>query len=175
MSSDARTRYTKQAITKSFYQLLEDKPIEKITVKEICENAEINRATFYRYYDNQYNLMEIIEQEMLNEIKAEIQKAAGSTAAIIRKMLELLYQHKDEWLILMGNNADPRIVHKIYDFFFRLFESRYCTDKQKLHFRFIVGGYSAVVEYWIKSGMEESPDIIASQLIECSHLMSEDK
>lgn len=168
MKEDARTRYTKFAITQAFYHLLKTKPIEKVSVKEICEIAEINRATFYRYYDNQYNLLEVIGLEMLNEIKTEIKKVSESPKEIIRKMLELLYHHKSEWLILVGKNADPRIVSKIYEFFEGLFKDKYSTDKQKLNFRFIVGGYSAVVEYWIKNGMKESPENIATLLVECS-------
>ena len=51
--NDARTRYTKMVIRNAFLQLLRKYSIEKISVTEICRLAEINRATFYRYYENQ--------------------------------------------------------------------------------------------------------------------------
>ena len=44
---DVRARYTRKIIKESFYTLLREKPVEKITVKELCEKAEINRSTFY--------------------------------------------------------------------------------------------------------------------------------
>ena len=45
---DRRTRYTRQAIKDTFLELLNQKSFTKITVTEICKNAEINRGTFYR-------------------------------------------------------------------------------------------------------------------------------
>ena len=52
--TDARVRYTRRVIKESFLALLHEKPINKITVKEVCEAAEINRATFYSHYTNKY-------------------------------------------------------------------------------------------------------------------------
>ena len=49
---DRRTRYTRQTIKDTFLELLKQKSFTKITVTEICKNAEINRGTFYlHYYD----------------------------------------------------------------------------------------------------------------------------
>lgn len=50
MGLDARVRYTKLVIKDAFISLLKEKPLNKVTVKEICALAGINRATFYRYY-----------------------------------------------------------------------------------------------------------------------------
>ena len=50
MKTDARVRYTVHMIQNIFLELLKEKPIAKITVKEICERAEINRSTFYKHY-----------------------------------------------------------------------------------------------------------------------------
>ena len=49
---DIRVKKTKRAIQKAFVALLREKPIEKITVKEIAERAEINKTTFYSHYEN---------------------------------------------------------------------------------------------------------------------------
>lgn len=52
--------------------LLKKFPIKKVTVTQICKIAEINRATFYRYYENQYELLSILENEMFDEIKKSL-------------------------------------------------------------------------------------------------------
>ena len=44
---DARKRYTQMILKQSFLKLLKEKPVNKITVKELCELSQINRATFY--------------------------------------------------------------------------------------------------------------------------------
>ena len=46
MKIDPRIRYTRNIIQTSFLELLRQKPLENITVREICEKAEINRSTF---------------------------------------------------------------------------------------------------------------------------------
>ena len=50
--SDARVRYTRKVLKESLLSLLKEKPINKITVKEVCELAELNRATFYSHYSD---------------------------------------------------------------------------------------------------------------------------
>ena len=75
MGQDARVRYTKMMIQVNFVSLLKQKPLNKITVKEICEAAEINRATFYRYYLDVFDLMEQLEGEILKELQQTLQMA----------------------------------------------------------------------------------------------------
>ena len=57
MKTDARVRYTKMVIKQCFFRLIRQKSISKITVKEICEFAQINRSTFYKYYADPYDLL----------------------------------------------------------------------------------------------------------------------
>jgi AcrR family transcriptional regulator len=65
---DRRTRYTRQVIRESFVHLLSQKSIAKITVKEICEEADVNRSTFYAHYADPYDLMQKIKDEVMGEI-----------------------------------------------------------------------------------------------------------
>lgn len=65
---DRRIRYTRKIIHDSVLELLYTKPIDKITVKEVCERAEINRATFYAHYVNLSALLEEIEVEKSQEL-----------------------------------------------------------------------------------------------------------
>ena len=63
---DARIRYTRRVLKQSFLTLLKQKPVNKITVKEVCELAELNRATFYTHYSDCFALLESIEQDILD-------------------------------------------------------------------------------------------------------------
>lgn len=65
MRADARVQYTKTRIKEAFYTLLEKKSIKRISVREPCELAEINRATFYKHYADVFDLMEKLEDETL--------------------------------------------------------------------------------------------------------------
>ena len=49
---DARKRYTQMVLKQSFLELLKEKPVSRITVKEVCALAQLNRATFYAHYSD---------------------------------------------------------------------------------------------------------------------------
>ncbi len=61
----------------AFTDLLRQKPIQNITIKELCERAGINRGTFYSHYTDIYDLRDNIEDEMTREF----QKGAGAASA----------------------------------------------------------------------------------------------
>ena len=69
---DIRIRKTEQAIKNAFIELRSKKPLEKITVKELCERAMINKSTFYSHYEDIYALSETMEQETVASIIGSI-------------------------------------------------------------------------------------------------------
>lgn len=79
-------------------------------------------------------------------------------------MLNLIYQNRDEWLVLMGDNADPRITKKITRFISDYFNISDKSDDGKMKYRYILSGSAGLLEYWISSGMKESPETMANYL-----------
>ena len=70
--ADLRIRKTEAAIKNAFIELRAGKPLEKITVKELCALALINKSTFYTHYEDIYALSEAIEQETVASIISSI-------------------------------------------------------------------------------------------------------
>lgn len=161
MKTDARTRYTLSVIKRSFLELLKGKSIEKITVREICTRAEINRTTFYRHYDDQYDLLDSLQRDILDKIKGEIDLRHPSPDELCRLMFELIYENRGEWLVLMGDNADPRITGKITRFISDYFKVSEKSDSGKMKYHFILSGAAGLFDYWTKSGMKEPPERMA--------------
>ena len=64
---DRRTRYTRQTIKDTFLELLKQKSFTKITVTEICKNAEINRGTFYLHYYDIHDVLSDIFNMIYNK------------------------------------------------------------------------------------------------------------
>ena len=64
-------KFTRQAIMFCLLKLLEEKSIDKITVKDICEACEINRNTFYYYYSDIYQVLEELMRYETEESLAE--------------------------------------------------------------------------------------------------------
>ena len=95
---DRRTQYSKRVIKESLFELMQEKPINKITVKELCERADVNRSTFYAYYTDIYDLDRKIIKEFFK------MQRRFSTAAlrfwIPKRILPPL-----RWMIFMRSQA----------------------------------------------------------------------
>lgn len=70
---DIRIAKTQNSIINAFLELRSKKEIEKITVKELCEKAMINKSTFYSHFSDIYALSEYLEIQVTNEILSEIE------------------------------------------------------------------------------------------------------
>ena len=62
---DLRVQKTRENIRSHFLQLLRTCPFQEITVKQLIQECRINRSTFYRNYEDKYDLLEQISQELL--------------------------------------------------------------------------------------------------------------
>lgn len=79
---DRRIIRTKNAIELAFLQLMKQKCISKITVKELCDLANINRKTFYTYYDKVSDVLTKIESEIVSEFENSIHDLKNKTPEI---------------------------------------------------------------------------------------------
>lgn len=68
MSENRRVKMTKKMMKDALLELLEIQPLEKITVTDICEKADVNRSTFYSYYEDAGQLLTEIENDVLNQL-----------------------------------------------------------------------------------------------------------
>ena len=68
MKNDIRTIKTKAAIKQAFQTLMKDNSFDKLTIQKICDEANVNRVTFYNHYQDKYDLF----KEYLDEILMDI-------------------------------------------------------------------------------------------------------
>ena len=66
---DRRTKYSQQMMKTALVELLDEKELDQITVTDICTRADVNRGTFYRYYQDVMDLFEHMENDYLDQIK----------------------------------------------------------------------------------------------------------
>ena len=69
---DKRIEKTEKAIKEAFMELRAKKPLEKISIKELCERAYINKSTFYSHYEDIYALSDALEHETVLSIVSSI-------------------------------------------------------------------------------------------------------
>ena len=170
MRTDARVRYTRMVIRQSFFQLLKEKPVGKITVKEICDRSEINRATFYKHYNDPFDLLEKIEEEMLLYLQNSLdQKKYRNIKALYTDVLIQFRNNHEQYEVIGSPHGDSSFSGQIfmtsYEQAFPLIAGKFSyldQARQNMLYYFISQGCSGIVQYWIENGMQESPEEAAA-------------
>lgn len=115
---DIRVKKTRRAIQKAFIELLREKPIEKITVKEIAERAEINKTTFYAHYETLDALTDQMEQQTVRMVTEQMtggaQQLLEQPDAFVREMFASLLQATD-YLGVVPTSAMNRFTQHLRD------------------------------------------------------------
>ena len=113
-NNDARVRYTQKVLKDSLLQLLEKKPINKITVKEVCELAELNRATFYAHYTDCFDLLESIENEMLGGFEESLKYIRSlDVTSLMSAIYEMIERNDNACRVLVFHGCDHKILGKM--------------------------------------------------------------
>lgn len=172
---DYRTRVTKMLIRKAFTDMLKEKPIQSITIKELCETAGINRGTFYSHYSDIYDLLEKMEEEMMADfIKAlepllETDKEDLTPVKITTGIFRCLKENADICTVTLGDYGDKdfalRLINlgreKCVETYSRYFGS--ATPKQiEFFYAFVSAGCIGLLQKWLAEGMVSSPEEIAA-------------
>ncbi len=169
MKTDSRIVQTKRAIKTEIISLLRQYPLNKITVKMLCDKAEINRATFYRYYEDIYDLYDKIKAQFIDEIFAVFQNAnLLQTQDNIKTFLTEVKNNSD-MISALTNQKDAiaftdAFCQKIYggvENEFRKFFAEFNKQQCKEAYTFIVSGCAGVLGSWISSGMQNDVDELA--------------
>lgn len=117
-----KTAQTKAEIREAFWRLYADKPIEKITVGEVCERAGYNRGTFYLHYRDLYELLRSIEDEILEGMTSCVEdcmkrlRADSSKLSCIAacKDVVLFYERNRSYIVvLLGERGDPAFIYRL--------------------------------------------------------------
>lgn len=92
---DLRILRTRKCIVDTFMELRKSKPLEKITVKEIADNAMINKATFYNHFDSVYDLSDKLENEAIEAVLKSINPDNWSTGEGTRLLVTAMIENHD--------------------------------------------------------------------------------
>ena len=84
-----RVRMTKMLLKNALIDIMKTKSIHLVSIKEICEEADVNRSTFYRHYNTQYDLYDEIIEDIANDIGG-IYSDDFTTLEFLTKVLEYI-------------------------------------------------------------------------------------
>lgn len=164
---DRRTAYTRMVIRESLYKLLEKKRLSEITVKELCEEADINRTTFYRNYMDIYDLYEKLEEELTEKVFAD-----GDIEEDRFKLLKVIYENQTFYREFFDSRLESRYIkntiQQMYDEMKKLLLDRGTYDEKMFHilYQYNYHGAVGVIRDWLDGGCAESPEDFGKILFE---------
>ncbi len=168
--ANRRAVKTKKEIKAAFVELLSEKKIEKITVAEITELADISRATFYLHFEDVYKLYESVEEDIFSQLILIFTKQHGLIArdALIKRLeLSLEYIEENKQLITsMAENGNiiSRIHKGAVNVFLNEFYQNGYTEFGFIEVNFVTWGLIGTLQDWIvgeiKSSKEELVDML---------------
>ena len=113
---DLRVEKTKQNIQAAFLDLRRRKPLEKITVKELCQGARIHKSTFYAHYEDLYALSDALETEVVERVIFGLPRPEDVLEHPGRFTRELFrsYAAQEETIqVLFSGSRSGRLVEKL--------------------------------------------------------------
>lgn len=167
--NDHRVKLTKLMIRQSFLSLLKEKPINKITVKELCEKAGINRATFYAHYEDIYALMDETKNEIADSILSAVHtiSSTASLSVFFAEMCRVISEHRDSCEAIFGKYGDAdfsvAVVELAREQGLAFWRQNGATEESDLEmlYTFVSYGSLAVIRAWVQNGMQQTPEQIA--------------
>lgn len=170
---DRRVRKTRRQLRECLIILLKEKKVQDITVRELTDMADLNRGTFYLHYKDVFDLLEKTEAELQEDFNQLVCKHDAvdlkqRPSVIFNEIYSLVYDNADLIEILLGENGDLNFVNRLK----QLIREKCLKDWMEVFrsgnaaafdafFSFIVSGCIGLVQYWLQTGLKETPEQMA--------------
>lgn len=155
-----RTRLSKIMLKNALIDLLKEKgSVAKISVKELCERAELNRSTFYAHYTEPKDLLNEIESELLKATEEHLKKIGEENDSgaykYILSFLKYIKANDKPFRTLLIDSADPQFRSKFMQQsiiqFVENLQIELPKELEQYIFSYILNGSTGIIIQWIRS------------------------
>ena len=177
---DRRVRKTRALLLDGLIQLMEQKDIQDISVKELSDLVDINRGTFYLHYSDIYDMLHKIEDELFMEFNAILDRDLteeghnDSVVTTLQDIFSFLEKHRDIARVMLGPHGDLTFTNHLKDLVKNRMQhtlTAYArTDYYEYYSPFIISGFIGVIETWLQQPDPQSPKEMAKI---CSHMLTD--
>lgn len=168
MAEDRRVRKSKRAIKQAFIQLLTENNLDRITIQQISDLADVNRGTFYLNYEDKYALLDEMENEQIEEIKGyvDIRKMDLSTKTsdrfieefankVIKNVITHIEQNMEFYQVILNLERKSKIEEQLADIV-RSNIKHLIGNKNNVfgipenyYLSYVVGSMMSMIKYWV--------------------------
>ena len=162
--------YTQQRFADAVIELMKTTPLEKLTVKMICDRSGEHRQTFYYYFQDKYDLITwILYQDAVYTID---ENAGLPWDEILTKIFEKLYSRKSFYANALSDHGQNALINDLLEHDIKLYkeilQKKLHTEKldEELEFSIKYHAYSCVnlTKEWLQSKDDVRPEIIAGRM-----------
>lgn len=150
-NEDTRVQFTKRILKDTLLQLLKTKPISKVTIKELCEAAGLNRGTFYLHYNEPNDLLREIEEEFVQEKMSFFDPyMKNDNPDQLAQLFGAILQNHELSLVLFGHHGAPQFTERIKN----LVKPGVLEDWQREFPRYTLADLQFVYEFVFSGAMQ---------------------
>lgn len=174
---DPRVKRTKKLLRQGLIELIKQKPVAEITVKELAEHVDINRGTFYKYYKDIPDLVSQLENQVARDFQVIVDKPVNDSVEnypipLMNMLFDYIRANADICGVLLGNNGNKEFICTMKDIvrvrFLKNYKDIIKLDNSRLfeYFCAYVGdGCISLITKWIEMGMVEPSDEMAQLIL----------
>ena len=171
---DQRVRHTRNLLKNALVQLMQEQHISKISVRALCDVAGINRSTFYMHYNDQYDMLNKIEQEVLDNLNEYLEKqdlnySNPISVQVLTSILDYFKENVELFRALLSENCDNAFQKDILELAQVISSqiSQSLDTKTRDYIKtFCLTGAISMLHKWLEAGMDESSEQMSEFIIQ---------
>lgn len=176
--NNQRTRLSKMLFKNALMDLLKEKgSVAKISVRELCDRAELNRSTFYAHYQEPNDLLIEIEAELLDATEEHLKKIGAENDIgahkYILSFLQYIRQNDKPFRALLIDSTDPefrsRFMQQSIIQFVDNLRIELPKELEQYIFSYILNGNTGIIIQWIRSDYAADENEIVNLLFSINH------
>ncbi|MDQ0885856.1 AcrR family transcriptional regulator [Paenibacillus sp. V4I9] len=181
-SVDPRVKRTRNMLKEALLVLIEEKGFDAITIRDLTERAEINRATFYQHYKDKFDLLDQTIDEMLLSFATYASPKSSTeftdndgTIPIFSRMFEFISEHAFFFQVMMGKHGVPFFQNRFLNITRKFMDEKIknihphpekMSIPKEIYIQYMVFSNLGLISYWLESDMQYSAKYMAKQLSE---------
>lgn len=171
-TQDRRIQKTRQALQEALLELIQEKELSRVTVKELVERANVNRKTFYNHYSDVYGVLDDMENELIGKLAGRICRLspaefAHSPNLLMHEVMQEFQENERIYTILINAGDQSHLLSKVVAEEKKILRGIYRGDPgghdqwEDYFLNFFASGAMAVFETWYHSGRRVPIDDIS--------------
>lgn len=152
-------------LSNALFELLKEKNFSQIKISEICDRALVHRTTFYNHFEDKYDLLRYILENIHKDIKSKVNKIDGIVeyyASIARLYIQEIKKSPELFSIAIATNDISSFMFQ--EVYIKDLEKELAIYKYKIPPRYVAKFYVpaviSLVNEWIRTGMKEDENTI---------------